>query len=82
MPRRPADVYGFTLFAHRDQSTLGPLDVSQRKFFVVPTKVLDARERSQHSITLPSLRILAGDGVGFGELRGAVEEAGRVQRDG
>lgn len=78
--QRQADVYVFALLTHTEQPTLDPLDVSQWEFYVVPTKALDARERSQHSITLPSLRKLAGAPISYLTLRRAVEEAGRMQR--
>jgi len=78
-PKRHADVYVFALLAHKEQETLNPLDVSQWEFFVLPTVVLDKRERSQHSITLPSLRRLA-EPVSFRELPRAVADAGKVQR--
>jgi len=58
-PVRQADVYVFALLAHRDKATVEPLNVDQWRFFVVPTAVLDARTRSQHSITLNSLRRIA-----------------------
>ena len=54
--KRQADVYVFALLFHKDKKTVNPLDISQWEFFVLPTKVLDERERSQHSITLPSLK--------------------------
>lgn len=78
-PRRKADVYVFALLAHEDQVTLDPLNVSQWQFYVLPTHALDERERSQHSITLPSLRVLAR-AVSFASLRGAVEQAAQQQR--
>ena len=78
--RRQADVYVFALLAHTDQKTLDPLNVSQWEFFVVPTMSLDNRKRSQHSITLPSLRTLAGKSVVFSRLKEAVEKAGEVQK--
>lgn len=78
--RRHADVYVFALLAHTDQKTLDPLDVSQWEFFVVPTRALDDRKRSQHSITLVSLRKLCGESVEFSGLRQAVEDAGEIQR--
>lgn len=77
--RRQADVYVFAVLAHRDQSTIDPLDVSQWEFFVLPTVHLDRRTRSQHSITLASLQTLAGEPVKFAELACAVQEAGRLQ---
>ena len=67
-PRRQADLYVFALLAECDQDKLNPLDVSQWKFYVVPTFVLDNRERSQHSITLPSLKKLT-EVVEYAELK-------------
>jgi hypothetical protein len=78
--RRQADVYVFALLAHRDKGTLDPLNVRQWKFFVVPTQTLDARERSQHSITLLSLEALAGPGVAYDELASAVEKSAQSGR--
>ena len=72
--KRQADVYVFALLSHKDKKTVNPLDISQWKFFVLPTKVLDERERSQHSITLPSLKKLT-DSVSFFELGQAVDKA-------
>jgi hypothetical protein len=73
--RRQADLYVLALLAHADKATLNPLDLDQWSFFVVPTKVLDARTRSQHSITLPSLGILGYQAVSFGEVGEAVGSA-------
>lgn len=76
---RPADVYVFALLAHQDKTTVDPLDLSQWQFFALSARKLDDRKRSQHSITLPSLkglalkRIAVGP-VGFYELREAVFE--------
>lgn len=77
--KRQADVYVFALLAHTDQETLDPLDVAQWEFFVLPTVILDQRERSQHSITLPSLRKLTRS-VDYCELPGAIAEAARDQQ--
>jgi len=76
VPQRRADVYVFALLAHQDQATINPLDISQWQFFVLPTAVLDQRKRSQHSITLPSLRKLA-EPVAYRELADAVNGAAR-----
>jgi hypothetical protein len=72
---RQADVYVFALLAHLDKATLDPLDVSQWEFFVLPTAVLNARTRSQHSITLKSLQTLCNHCLGFDGLAVAVERA-------
>jgi len=78
--RRHAHIYVFALLAEKDQTRLNPLDLSQWQFWVVPTKDLDARKRSQHSITLNSLRKLAGDPVDFDGLRVAAERAFELQK--
>lgn len=73
---RQADVYVFALLAHADKATIDPLNVDQWRFFVVPTAVLNARTRSQHSITLRSLRGIAAE-LRLAEVAGAVAEATR-----
>jgi hypothetical protein len=45
----------------------------------LPTVTLDRRTRSQHSITLPSLRKLA-NAVSFVKLKDAIEKAAFDQR--
>lgn len=79
-PKRQADVYVFALLAHRDKTTLNPMDARQWEFYVVATGVLDKRTRSQHSITLATLRRLAGGPIRHAELMGAVEKAARGAR--
>jgi hypothetical protein len=75
-------VYVFALLAHHHQATLDPLDVAQWEFFVVPTDTLDRRERSQHSITLNSLRALHGPPVDYAGLRGAIADAAAIHGAG
>ena len=77
--RRQADVYVMALLQHREKETVDPLNLDQWCFFVVATRVLDARTRSQHSITLKSLAAL-GKAVSYSGLAEAVEHAGQLQR--
>ena len=72
--KRHADVYVFALLAHKDKETINPLDVSQWKFYVLSTRRLDKRTRSQHSITLPTLRKMTVC-TDFNGLRAAVQAA-------
>lgn len=72
---RQAQVYVFALLACKDQSALDPLDVSQWEFYVVPTVLLNRRERSQHSISLKSLQDLHGEPVVYDGLRDAIWKA-------
>lgn len=76
--RRQADVYVFALLAHQDKLSIDPLDLGQWQFYVLPTSVLDARQRSQHSITLRSLQRLCDAPVSYEELAEAVNRAGTV----
>ena len=73
-PSRVANVYVFCLLKHQDQATLNPLDMSQWEFYVVPTRVLNERKRSQSSITLRSLRSFC-DPVDFDGLRDRIRIA-------
>jgi hypothetical protein len=66
--KRHADVYVFALLAHKDKPTVDPLNVTQWEFYVVPTTALDNYPRSQHSITLNSLKTLSGDSVNYSQL--------------
>jgi hypothetical protein len=78
--KRQANVYVFAILAHREKSTLNPCDVSQWEFYVLPTRILDERTRSQHSITLPTLSRLSDGSVGYRDLAEKVEEAAAVQQ--
>lgn len=75
--KRHAHVYVFAVLAHQQKQTIDPLDLSQWSFYVVPTRALDERKRSQHSITLRSLEALAGPRIGFHSLKEAVERISR-----
>jgi len=71
---RSADVYVFALLAHKDQGTIDAMDLSQWEFFVLATRVLNERKRSQHSITLASLRKLTNC-VAFNGIPNAITQA-------
>ena len=77
VPCRQADVYVFALLAHADKATIDPQSLDQWRFYVIPTRLLDARTRSQYSITLKSLEALAGPGVDYSGIRDAVEVAAK-----
>ena len=73
--KRQADVYVFALLVHINKATVDPLILDQWRFYVLPTAVLDARTRSQHSITLKSLKKLCDGAVTYADLREAVEKS-------
>ncbi len=78
--RRQADVYVFALLKHVEQETIDPLNIDQWHFYVLATSKLDQRERSQHSISLNTLKTLSGGEVTYGGLREKVLEAFVIQR--
>ncbi len=78
--RRVAQVYVFALLSEKeDKSKVDPLNLERWRFYVVPTKSLENRKRSQQSITLHSLEAEKDDlkvqNVGFDELKEAVRKA-------
>ncbi len=73
--KRHADVYVFALLAHKEKPSVDPLSVRQWEFYVLPTSVLDKRERSQHSITLKSLAELTGGAVDYFQLANKISQS-------
>jgi hypothetical protein len=72
--RRVADVYVFALLKEKRKNKVDPLNVGQWVFYVLPAKTLNNRERSQHSITLNSLKGYAKE-VDYFHLRDKVVKA-------
>lgn len=70
--RRQADVYVFAVLFHMDKKTIDPLNLDQWRFYVLPTSVLDTRNRSQHSITLKTLTELCSESVRYDQLKGTI----------
>ena len=58
----------FCLLAHKDKTTVNPLDLSQWEFYVLDTKVLNDKNPLQKKITLPSLLRLNPIKVDYIEL--------------
>jgi len=58
VPQRHADVYVFCVLKHQDKQTINPLNFDHWEFYVLATKELNNYTRSQHSITLNSLKKL------------------------
>ena len=74
---RSADVYVFSLLAHRDQDSIDPLNVSQWEFYVLATSVLDERCGEQKTIHLRPLKALEPEQPSYATLRETVERVGR-----
>lgn len=73
--KRQADVYVFALLAHKDKSTLDPLNVAQWRFYVLASTVLEQRMRNQKSIAVGALEKLGARALGYFELASAVRSA-------
>lgn len=55
---RSADVYVFCLLHHDNKQTCDPLNLNHWEFYILATGELNSYTRSQHSITINSLRKL------------------------
>jgi len=73
--QRAADVYVFCLHAHTDLATLDPLDVSQWRFFVVPTILIGEHLSAQKGLGLSTFKRLAIADTDFQHLSSAVRNA-------
>ncbi len=69
--KRQAHVYVFCLLKHADKNTIDPLNLDQWEFYVLSTTELNGYKRSQHSITLKSLRTLSSP-VTYDQIRRTV----------
>lgn len=72
--KRQAEVYVFCLLAHTHKPTLDPLDLSQWKFYALPTRVLDERMPTQKSIGLASLEALRPENPAFENLSACIQK--------
>lgn len=50
--KRQADVYVFALLAHKDKSTINPLDTKQWDFYILNTKILNKEVGDNKTISL------------------------------
>ena len=70
--RHQADVYVFTLLAHREKETVDPLNLEQWEFYVLPRSTVAAL--GQKTMGIGTLRKLA-KAIPYAGLREAVERA-------
>ncbi|MGZ8219068.1 hypothetical protein [Methylomagnum sp.] len=72
---RQSNIYVFCVLEHKDKSSVDPLDMSQWKFYVLPTRTLNEKIGSQKTIALPSLLKLNPIEARYGEIRKVVVQA-------
>ncbi len=71
-PRRSAQVYVFCLLANRDRDTINPLDLSQWKFYILPTTVIDSRLGDQKSVGISRLKDLGAEIVNYDQIHDTI----------
>ena len=67
-PCRSAQVYVFCLLTNKDRDTINPLDLSQWKFYILPTTVIDSRLRDQRTVGLSRLEKLGAKIVNYDQI--------------
>ena len=76
---RPSDVYVCCLHLHRDRSTLDATDLSQWKFYVISTKVLEDERPKGQTIRLNPLKKLGAEETDFVGLKAAILRAANAE---
>ncbi len=75
---RPANVYVFCLHSSLDPKTLDPLCVSQWKFYVIATRILNDKRPNGKSISLNPMKKLGAEETDFAGLNDAIIRAANV----
>jgi len=78
IPKRPAKVYVFCLFASKNGLTANPMNLSQWEFYVLSTKMLDQCMPLQKTISLKSLLKLGAHKVDFDALASSIRAVAEV----
>ena len=78
---READVYVFCLFASKDYAQANPMDITQWKFYVLSTRVLNNRLPNQKTVRLSVLEKLVPNATDYASLADAVRACIREDQD-
>lgn len=71
---RHSDIYIFCLFAHKDQSTIDPLNISQWEFYLIPTSTLNGLLPAQKSITLSRLKSMNPVSIAYNNIPNSIHQ--------
>ncbi len=71
--RRQAQFYIFCVLAHREMSTVDPMNLDQWDFYILPTDVLEDRVGDQKSISLSSLLGLGPSKCSYGLIASTLQ---------
>ena len=72
--KRQSSFYIFCVLDEKTRKLVNPLNIDQWRFWVVPTKFLNKRKRSQKSITYNSLIKEIGESISFKEIKPTVDK--------
>ena len=70
---RQSDIYIFCVLSHKDKNSVDPLNLSQWDFYILKTKVLNEKVKTQKTITLSSLLRLNPIKIKYGNLKQEIE---------
>ncbi len=68
-------MYVFCVLAHLDDQTIDPLELTQWKFYILPTSTLDSSLGNQKTVSLSRLKGLGAVALGYDQIRNAILEA-------
>ncbi len=73
-PKRQADIYVFCILKHKIQETLDPLNVSQWRFYVITTGLLNKHCCHTKQISLSKLKKIGARSVTYAKLKDCIDE--------
>ena len=73
-PCRSAQVYVFCLLTNKDRNTINPLDLSQWKFYILPTTVIDSCLGNQKTVGLSRLKKLGAKIVNYDQIDDTISQ--------
>lgn len=75
---RQSDIYIFCVLSHKDKNSVDPLNLSQWDFYILETKILNEKVKTQKSITLSSLLKLNPIKLKYDNLKVEIEQIEKV----
>ncbi len=70
---RQSDIYIFCVLSHKDKDSVDPLNLSQWDFYILETKILNEKVKTQKTITLSSLLKLNPTKIKYDNLKQEIE---------
>ena len=74
IPCRKAQIYVFCLLTNKDRNSIDPLDLSQWKFYILPTTVIDSCLGDQKTVGLSRLEELGAKIVNYDQIDDTISQ--------